>query len=67
MNQALNITKDTRLITTGTQVKLITFRTRTATRQAELTMQHIEKRATEIGPVLEAILENHWRHWGLNE
>ena len=51
----------------STQVKLITFHTRTATAQAEFTLRHIEKRATEIGPVLEAILADHWRHWGLNE
>lgn len=26
-----------------------------------------EKRATEIGPVLEEILHSHWDRWGLNE
>jgi hypothetical protein len=26
-----------------------------------------EKRATEIGPVLEEILHSHWDYWGLNE
>jgi len=26
-----------------------------------------EKRATEIGPVLEEILHSHWNPWGLND
>jgi len=26
-----------------------------------------DKRATEIGPVLEEILQSHWEHWGLND
>lgn len=26
-----------------------------------------ERRATEIGPVLEEILRTHWEHWGLND
>ncbi|HXF09755.1 MAG TPA: hypothetical protein VN625_03145 [Desulfuromonadaceae bacterium] len=25
------------------------------------------RRATEIGPVLEEILHDHWKHWGLND
>ena len=26
-----------------------------------------DRRAVEIGPVLEEILRNHWEHWGLND
>jgi hypothetical protein len=26
-----------------------------------------ERRATEMGPVLEEILRSHWEHWGLND
>ena len=26
-----------------------------------------DRRATEIGPVLEEILQTHWEHWGLND
>ena len=66
MKQELN-KQSPQLIAMNTQVKLISFHTRTATAQAEFTLRHIEKRATEIGPVLEAILADHWRHWGLNE
>jgi len=30
-------------------------------------MDENEKRATEIGPVMEEILRSHWEHWGLND
>jgi len=26
-----------------------------------------ERRATEIGPLLEEILHTHWEHWGIND
>jgi hypothetical protein len=51
------------------EIKLIALHTQGATEEerAERAMRDIQRRATEIGPVLEEILQEHWRHWGLNE
>ena len=50
-------------------IKLIAFNTQDATEEqrAERAVRDNQRRATEIGPVLEEILQEHWRHWGLND
>ncbi|MBW8864681.1 MAG: hypothetical protein JF609_07115 [Verrucomicrobia bacterium] len=63
----MHIAKDTKQITAGNEMKLIAANTRTATEQADRHVHENQRRATEIGPVLEGILRNHWRHWGLND
>lgn len=67
MNQLLHSVADTKQITAGTKMKLLAPNTRTTTEQAEQHVRENQRRATEIGPVLEGILQNHWRHWGLND
>jgi len=67
MNQVLPMVEDTKQTTAGKEMKLIAPNTRTATEQAERHVRENQRRATEIGPVLEGILQNHWRHWGLND
>lgn len=70
MNQVLqNTAKQIPSFTVG--IKLITFSTHDATEEerAKRAVSDIQRRATEIGPVLEEILQVHchWRHWGLND
>ena len=38
-----------------------------AVEKSKYTVDEIQKRATEVGPVLEEMLHSHWEHWGLNE
>jgi len=48
------------------QHKLISFGM-TATQQVKNQSHENQKRATQMGPVLNGILHSHWDHWGLNE
>lgn len=50
-------------------IKLIAFTCQDTAeeRRAERAVRDNQRRATEIGPVLEEILQEHWRHWGLND
>jgi len=39
----------------------------TETTNGEMEQGNNDRRATEVGPVLEEILRSHWQHWGLND
>ena len=67
MNQVTHIVGDKMLAAPKTGMKLIAFETRTVTEQVEKGVRENTRRATEIGPVLEDILQNTWGHWGLND
>jgi len=66
MNQILKIMDDAKQITGKVQMTL-TSGTGSVAEGVERAEHENHRRATEIGPVLEEILQNHWRHWGLNE
>jgi len=73
MNQVLHNNADTaKQIAVNAGIKLIAFNTPDANEElrAERAVHENQRRATEIGPVLEEILQehwDHWRHWGLND
>ena len=69
MNQVLHHMESAKQIPLHEGIKLIAFRTQDAMdeERAERAVRDNQRRATEIGPVLEEILQEHWRHWGLNE
>jgi hypothetical protein len=69
MNQVLHSVEAAKQIPLNVEIKLIAFSTRDATdeQRAERAIRDNQRRATEIGPVLENILQGHWRHWGLND
>ena len=60
-------TVDTKQITGGAEMKQIAFGLLTADEEAERHVRENDRRLSEIGPVLEEILQNHWRYWGPNE
>ena len=64
MNQVLHTVDAAKPIPLA--IKLIAFHSQnTAEEQrAERAVRDNQRRATEIGPVLEEILQEHWRHWG---
>jgi uncharacterized protein YggE len=64
MNQVLTISPDTKQITANADMKMIAFHIVTTPEAAERAVRENQRRATEIGPVLEAILQNPWCHWG---
>ncbi|HEX7651944.1 MAG TPA: hypothetical protein VF607_00465 [Verrucomicrobiae bacterium] len=76
MNQAWNIASAPVLEAAPPAVKLLPFTTHTVctTIVAETDLAAIaesihenDRRATEIGPVLQKMLDEQWRHWGLND
>ena len=69
MNQVLHTVEAAKQIPLNVEIKLIALNTQDATEEqrAERAVRDNQRRATEIGPVLEEILQEHWRHWGLND
>jgi hypothetical protein len=69
MNQVLHTVEVAKQIPLSVELKLIALTTQDATEEqrAERAVRDNQRRATEIGPVLEDILQEHWRHWGLND
>jgi hypothetical protein len=64
MNQVLPISHGTNQNTANADMKLIALHILTTPEQAEQAVRENQRRATEIGPVLESILQNPWCHWG---
>jgi hypothetical protein len=64
MNQVLPISHGINQNTANADMKLIALHILTTPEQAEQAVRENQQRATEIGPVLEAILLNSWCHWG---
>ncbi|MDR3458179.1 MAG: hypothetical protein P4N60_12075 [Verrucomicrobiae bacterium] len=69
MNQMLDNVEIAKPIPANAGSKLISFNTPDATEEqrVERAVRDNQRRSTEIGPVLEEILQEHWRHWGLND
>ena len=69
MNQVLHTVDAAKPMALTTDIKLIAFHTQVdiEAQRAEHAVRDNQRRATEIGPVLEDILQEHWRHWGLND
>ena len=66
MKQILH-TFDTKQITAGVQMKQIAFSLLTIDEEAERHVHENQRRLSEIGPVLEEILEAHWQYSGPNK
>jgi hypothetical protein len=66
MEQTLHIVRDQKRIASKTGAQLVAGGTATATEQADRAVKENSRRAEEIGPVLEEMLDNQWKHWGLN-
>jgi hypothetical protein len=67
MKPAVNISRPPLQIVARTEIKLIANHTCTVTTRMEMPIKDFHKRTTEIGPVLEAMLTEHWWHGGLND
>jgi hypothetical protein len=67
MKQVTHNVEDTMSDAPKTGMKLIVFETKTVTERVDKVARENARRATEIGPVLEDILQNKWGHWGLND
>jgi hypothetical protein len=46
------------------ETKLSLGEAKSAVAELEIAMDNNDKRATEVGPVLEEILHARWNHWG---
>lgn len=66
MNQLQHIAKDPGHPGVIVRIGLIEDARLTA-KDARTATYENDRRATEVGPVLEEILRGHWEHWGLNE
>ena len=67
MNAVRKVVDDANETNRKENVKLIGSGMVVVVEKSKYTLDEIQKRATEVGPVLEEMLHSHWEHWGLND